>query len=57
VITTRLFYLAETYRLLPENHFGGRLNRSAEQAINLLVEKIHEAWQAYRVLSLVTLDV
>jgi hypothetical protein len=37
-----LYYLAETYRLLPENHFGGQLHKSAEQALNLLVEKIHE---------------
>jgi hypothetical protein len=48
---------AETYRLLPENHFGGRPDRLAEQALNLLVEKIHEAWRAYRVLSLVSFDV
>lgn len=39
VVARRLSYLAETYRLLPENHFGGRPNRSAEQALNLLVEK------------------
>jgi hypothetical protein len=57
VVARRLFYLAETYRLLPENHFGGRPNRSAEQALNLLAEKIHEAWRAYRVLSLVSFDV
>ena len=43
VVARRLSYLAETYRLLPENHFGGRLQRSAEQALNLLVEKIYEA--------------
>jgi hypothetical protein len=52
----RLSYLAETYRLLPENHFGGRPNRSAEQALNLMVKKIHEAWRAYRVMSLVSFD-
>jgi hypothetical protein len=57
VVARRLSYLAETYRLLPENHFGGRPNRSAEQALNLLAEKIYEAWRAYRVLSLVSFDV
>jgi hypothetical protein len=57
VVARRLSYLAEAYRLLPENHFGGRPGRSAEQALNLLVEKIHEAWRAYRVLSLVSFDV
>jgi hypothetical protein len=57
IVARRLSYLAETYRLLPENHFGGRPNRSTEQALNLLVGKIHEAWRAYRVLSLVSFDV
>lgn len=57
VVARRLSYLAETYTLLPKIHFGGRPNRSAEQALNLLVEKIHEAWRACRVLSLVSFDV
>lgn len=57
VIARRLSYLAETYRLLPENHFGGRPRRSAEQALDLLIEKIHEAWRGGRVLSLVSFDV
>lgn len=56
MIARRLSYLAETYRLLPENHVGGRPRRSAEQALNLLIEKINEAWRAYRVLSLVVLS-
>jgi hypothetical protein len=30
VVARRLSYLAETYRLLPENHFGRRPSRSAE---------------------------
>ena len=57
VVARRLSYLAETYRLLPENHFGGRPRRSGEQALNVLVEKIHEAWRGQRVLSLVSFDV
>lgn len=57
VVARRLSYLAETYRLLPENHFGGRPKRSVEQALNLLVEKIHEAWRVYKILSLVSFDV
>jgi hypothetical protein len=57
VVARRLSCLAETYRLLPGNHFGGRPNRSAEQDLNLLVEKIHEAWRARRVLSPVSFDV
>jgi hypothetical protein len=50
-------HLFLTYRLLPEKHFGGRPNRLAEQALNLLVEKIYEACRTYRVLSLVSFDV
>ena len=57
VIARRLSYLAEAYRLLPENHFGGRPQRSGEQALNVLIEKIHEAWRGQRVLSLVSFDV
>jgi hypothetical protein len=57
VIAKRLSYLAETYILFSENQFGGRPNRSAEQALDLLVEKRHEAWRADRVLSLVSFDV
>jgi hypothetical protein len=57
VVARRLSCLAEAYRLLPENRFGGRPNRSAEQALNLMVKKIHEALRAYRVLSLVSFDV
>jgi len=57
IVARRLSYLAETYRLLPENHFGGRPRRSGEQALNVLIEKIYEAWRGQRVLSLVSFDV
>ena len=57
IIATRLSYLAERYCLLPTNHFGARKQRSCEQALDVLVEKIFEAWRANRVLSLVTFDV
>lgn len=56
-VAKRMSYIAETYRLLPENHFGGRPKRSAEQALNLRVEKIYEAWRHRKVLSLVSFDV
>jgi hypothetical protein len=32
VVARRLSYLAETYRLLPENHFGGRPQRSSDSS-------------------------
>lgn len=57
IVATRLSYLAERYSLLPTNHFGGRKQRSCEQALDVLIEKILEAWRANQVLSLVTFDV
>jgi hypothetical protein len=57
VIAARLSYLAEEYGLLPKNHFGARPKRSAEQALNVLVERIYEAWRGKRTLSLVSFDV
>jgi len=56
-IARRISYLTETYDLLPENHSGGRRQRSCEQALNVLVEKIHDAGRVGKVLSLVTFDI
>jgi len=57
IVARRLSCLAEQYGLLPVNHFGGRRQRSCEQALDVLVEKIHEAKRRGRILSLVTFDV
>jgi hypothetical protein len=57
VIARRLSYITERYKLLPENHFGARPNRSAEQALNLVIERIHHAWKNKKVLTLVSFDV
>ena len=57
IMASRLSYLAERYSLLPTNHFGARKQRSCEQALDVLVERIFEAWRGNRVLSLVTFDV
>ena len=57
VVANRLAYLAERHNLLPDNHFGARKKRSCEQAINVLVERIYEAWRNRKVVSLVTFDV
>jgi hypothetical protein len=43
VIAARLSYLTEKFHLLPSNHFRGRLRRSAEHALNVLVERIYQA--------------
>jgi hypothetical protein len=57
VIAARISYLTEKHHLLPENHFGARGGRSCEQALNILVEKIYNAWRDGKVLSLVSFDV
>jgi hypothetical protein len=44
VVARRLSYLAETCRLPAENQLGGWSRRSVGCALNLLIEKIHEAW-------------
>jgi ribonuclease HI len=57
VIAERLSYAAETFGLLPANHFGARKRRSTEQALLLLQEQIYKAWRARKVLSLISFDV
>jgi hypothetical protein len=41
VVAARLSYITEKYNLLPMNHFSARPRRSAEQALNVLVERIY----------------
>ncbi|KAF4232603.1 hypothetical protein CNMCM8980_004850 [Aspergillus fumigatiaffinis] len=57
VVAKRISYLVEKYQLLPANHFGARSRRSCEQALNVLVEKVYDAWRSGNVLSLVSFDV
>ena len=56
-IAERISYLAEEHSLLPKNHFGARKRRDTMQALELLQEKIYEAWHHRKVLSLVSFDV
>ncbi|OAQ57410.1 reverse transcriptase [Pochonia chlamydosporia 170] len=56
VLAERLSHAVETYGLLPTNHFGGRKQRSAEQALMLLQEQVYAAWRGRRVLSLINFD-
>ena len=56
VVANRLSALVEKHQLLPPNHFGARRRRSCEQALNILIEKIHDAWREGKVLSLVSFD-
>ncbi|KAJ6103662.1 reverse transcriptase (RNA-dependent DNA polymerase) domain-containing protein, partial [Penicillium sp. IBT 16267x] len=46
----------ETPATTPES-FGARRRRSCEQALNIPVEKIHDAWREGKVLSLVSFNV
>jgi hypothetical protein len=57
VVAERISFAVETYGLLPANHFGARKQRSAEQALLLLQERIYTAWRGKKVLSLVSFDV
>lgn len=57
MVAARLSYIAEQYKLLPDNHFGARPRRSAEHALNLVVEKIHYVWRNNKILTLVSFDV
>jgi hypothetical protein len=57
VVATRLSYMTEKYNLLPVSHIGARPRRSAEQALNVLVEKIYQAWRGGKILTLISFDV
>ena len=41
VVAARLSYIAEEHKLLLANHFGARPKRSAEQVLNVLVERTY----------------
>ena len=41
VIAACLLYIVEKYNLLLDNYFGIRPRRSAEQTLNVLVERIY----------------
>lgn len=51
VVAERISFAVETYGLLPANHFGARNQRSAEQALLLLQERIYTAWRSKKVVN------
>jgi hypothetical protein len=57
LVANRLSFMAEKHNLLPSNHLRARKRRSCEQAINVLVHRIYEAWRNGKVVSLITFDV
>jgi ribonuclease HI len=57
VVATRISYLIEVHKLLPNNHFGARKQKSTVLAISYLQEAIYDAWRGKKTLSLVSFDV
>ncbi|KAG9801086.1 hypothetical protein KCU95_g30, partial [Aureobasidium melanogenum] len=55
-MATRLAYLTEVHKLLPNNHFGARKQKSTVLAISYLQEAIYDAWRGKKTLSLVSFD-
>ena len=57
VIALRLSFLVENYRLLSDNHYGGRKRRFTLDVLMILQEEIFQAWRNKKILSLVTFNV
>ena len=57
ILAERISYLVETHTLLPSNHFSGRKKRSTEQALIILIERIHDAWRSKKVLTATLFDI
>ena len=57
VVAELLSYVAESYELLPPQHFGGRPGRTGEDAMAILSERIYHAWKEREVYSVVFMDV
>jgi hypothetical protein len=57
VMAARLAYLTEVHKLLPNNHFGARKQKSTVLAISYLQEAIYDAWRGKKTLLLVSFDV
>jgi hypothetical protein len=58
IVARRLSYMVETYDLLPPAHLGGRRSISTEYAIQILLDRIHQAWGVgLPVVSMALLDV
>ena len=45
IIAKRISYAVEEHGLLPKQHMGGRKGVSTDQAIHLLLERIHTIWK------------
>lgn len=59
ILARRLSYVVEKHNLLPSQHMGGRRGVSTEQAVHVLLERIHTTWKLMpsHVASVLFLDV
>ena len=57
ILAELLMHYAETHKLLPENHFGGRKGRTTSDAMHLLAYKIKGAWRKREVAAVLFLDI
>jgi ribonuclease HI len=57
VIAQRISYAVERYKLLPNTHLGGRKAISTDHALQLIIQRIREAWGRRRLVSMLLLDV
>ena len=44
IVANRLSWAAQTFKLLPRGHMGGKKGASPKHALHLLLESIHAAW-------------
>ena len=57
ITAEQLMFYTEKYNLLPSNHFGGRANRTATDAVHLLVHRIKGEWRKRKVVTVLFLDI
>ncbi|KOS36290.1 hypothetical protein ACN38_g12979, partial [Penicillium nordicum] len=57
VIASRISWAVEEHHLLPDTHLGGRKGISVDHAIQLILDRVHQAWGNGRKVSMLLLDV
>lgn len=57
IFTKKITYLAETYGLLPHNHFGARRARSTKYVLHYIVERIYSLWNKKKIALVLLLNV
>ncbi|OQD91721.1 hypothetical protein PENSOL_c049G05847, partial [Penicillium solitum] len=57
IVATRIAWLVEEHKLLPDTHLGGRKGVSVDHAIQLILGRVHQAWGEGKIASMLLLDV